>query len=283
MIGQHPALFGFPELVLFDQERLGDLAESMPPEWLELDSKVVHRSPGLIRAVSELEFGGQTSESLSDALDWVRERADWSGAEVLDHLMAAVAPRVAVEKSPENVNTSAALQRLMHAYPRARYLHLTRHPVSTIASMVRHWGSIAPRYPQEALPMFCTGVWYFTHLRVWWLTRTLDVDRWLSVRAEDVLRTPTSELERIATWLRISTEGSAVEAMQHPERSVFSGYRSVEGGSVGGFDPQFLQDPMPKAIDKPPSLDLPANWKVDPWLWVAVCLLAQLLGYGADV
>jgi hypothetical protein len=130
--------------------------------------------------------------------------------------------------------------------------------------------------------MFCTGVWYFTHLRVWWLTRTLDVDRWLSVRAEDVLRTPSSELERIATWLGISTEGSDVEAMQHPERSVFSGYRSVEGGAVGGNDPQFLQDPLPKAVDKPPSLDLPANWQVDPWLWVAVCLLAQLLGYGAE-
>ena len=62
MIGQHPDLAGFPELKLFCCETMGELEDSLPRYWLERG--VTHRSPGLVRAVAEFEFGGQTLESL---------------------------------------------------------------------------------------------------------------------------------------------------------------------------------------------------------------------------
>ena len=71
-------------------------------------------------------------------------------------------PRVVVEKSPENVATDAALKRLASAYPRARYLHLTRHPITTQRSMVEHWNRIVPGYPMQGQPMtenhFVSGI-----------------------------------------------------------------------------------------------------------------------------
>ena len=39
---------------------------------------------------------------------------------------------------------TAALKRLATAYPNARYLHLTRHPVTTAASMARHLDATLP-------------------------------------------------------------------------------------------------------------------------------------------
>src|SRR5271157_2595651 len=136
MIGQHPELAGLPELKLFGFRTIGELESSLPAYWRERG--FTHRSPGLVRALAEFEFGGQTPKRLLMARAWLTERARWSGADVLDHLLARLAPRTGVEKSPETVNDGAALRRAARAYPEARYLHLTRHPATTAASMGRH-------------------------------------------------------------------------------------------------------------------------------------------------
>jgi Sulfotransferase family len=136
MIGQHPDLFWFPELKLFAYATIGELDASLPREMRKLG--FAHRSPGLVRTVAELEFGGQSDDALAASCAWLHSRSDWTGAQVLDLLMDRASPRVAVEKSPENVVTDGPLTRLVYAYPRARYLHLTRHPVATIESMNAH-------------------------------------------------------------------------------------------------------------------------------------------------
>src|SRR4051812_27146112 len=136
MIGRHPELADLPELKLFAYRTIAELEASLPRYWRERG--FTHRSPGLVRAVAEFGFGGQEPDRLDRARAWLQERQHWSGAHVFDALLARLAPRAAVEKSPENVATAAALRRLARAYPHARYLHLTRHPVTTQASMVEH-------------------------------------------------------------------------------------------------------------------------------------------------
>ena len=74
MIGQHPDLAGLPELKLFCCETIRELEASLPRYWMERG--VTHRSPGLVRALAEVEFGGQTSDSLSAARAWLRERLE---------------------------------------------------------------------------------------------------------------------------------------------------------------------------------------------------------------
>jgi hypothetical protein len=54
-----------PELKLFAYRTIGELEASLPRYWVERG--VTHRSPGLVRALAEFEFGGQTLESLSSA------------------------------------------------------------------------------------------------------------------------------------------------------------------------------------------------------------------------
>lgn len=149
MIGQHPSLVGLPELKLFAFGTVGELGDSLPSYWRERG--FIHRSPGLVRALAQTMFGDQGLDSVKSALAWLKARPHWTGAHVFDALLAQLAPRTAVEKSPENVATSAALHRLASAYPKAHYLHLTRHPVANTSFNGRasraHRSSASARVP----------------------------------------------------------------------------------------------------------------------------------------
>src|SRR5579875_148574 len=87
MVGQHPQLLGLPELKLFLCRTVGELDASLPAAIRRQGYR--HRSPGLVRAVAQLSFGGQDTDALDHALAWLSARRDWTGAEVLDHLRAA--------------------------------------------------------------------------------------------------------------------------------------------------------------------------------------------------
>jgi hypothetical protein len=277
MIGQHPDLVGLPELKLFCCETIRELEASLPRYWMERG--VTHRSPGLVRALAEFEFGGQTPESLSAARAWLRKRLDWSGADVLDVLLMRLFPRVAVEKSPDNVATDEGLERMAVAYPSARYLHLTRHPVTTQRSMQEHLSRTVPSHPQDGEPMSGIGSWYEIHRRILNFAAGLPADRYLRVRAEDVLNDPKTQLHAIAAWVGIRTDDDAIEAMQHPEASPFARPGPAASGVAGGNDPGFLRDPIPRRVEIPCKLDPPRGWVAEPSVWKMVADLANRLGY----
>jgi len=277
MIGQHPDLVGLPELKLFCCETIGELEASLPSYWI--NRGITHRSPGLVRALAEFEFGDQTLESLSLARAWLKDRLHWSGPDVLDVLLARLSPRIAIEKSPDNVLDDTSLRRMASAYPKARYLHLTRHPVTTQRSMQEHRKRIVPLDPQDHEPMFGIASWYETHRRILHFGATLPVDRYMRIRAEDVLNDTESQLRAIAMWLGVSAEASSIEAMKHPEASPFSSFRTADTGIVGGNDPSFLRDPTPHRAEVPSTLKPPDGWEADPLVWRMVIDLANRLGY----
>jgi len=277
MIGQHPDLAGLPELKLFAYPTIGELQASLPRYWIERG--VTHRSPGLLRALAEFEFGGQTLESLSAAREWINERLLWSGAAVFDFLLERVSPRIAVEKSPENVNTDDTLERVSSAYARARYLHLTRHPVTTQRSMQEHLSRTVPAHPHDGEPMAGIAAWYETHRRILHFAADLPADRYTRVRAEDVLNDSLPQLRAIAAWLRVRTDDSAIEAMKHPEASPFAKPGPLDSGAVGGGDPSFLRDPIPHRVHVPGTLDPPTGWAAGASVWKMVVALANRLGY----
>jgi Sulfotransferase family len=277
MIGQHPNLAGMPELKLFCCRTIGELAATLPRYWIERGK--THRSPGLVRALAEIEFGGQETDALAAAQAWLSGRAAWSGADVLDFLMSRLHPRVAVEKSPENVESDASLQRLANAYPAARFLHLTRHPVATQRSMERHKQSFAPRVASYGEPMASILNWSQVHQRILRFCAGLPESRHLRTRAEDVINDPDAELPRIVNWLGVSASASAHEAMKHPERSPFARPGPSDSGVSGGNDPGFLADPGLRTVELPRSLDPPPCWNLDVSVWRAVADLARTLGY----
>src|SRR5215813_1608501 len=214
MIGQHPELAGLPELKLFSCSTVSDLVEPLPSHWIERG--VRHRSPGLVRAVAQLEFGDQSVVSISQGLQWLRERSHWSGEDVFDALQERLSPRVGVEKSPENVLDDGDLGRMVAAYPRARYLHLTRHPLTTQRSMqayrARTWQTDWRDEPMAGIRSWCE-----IHQRIINFAAELPAERYFRVRAEDVLNDPDAKLRSIAAWLKVRVDDDAIGAMKHPE------------------------------------------------------------------
>ena len=277
MIGQHPELAGLPELKLFCYRTVRELEASLPQFWIERG--ITHRSPGLVRALAEFEFGSQTVESLSMARSWLHDRLHWSGADVLDVLLSRLSPRSAVEKSPENVLSDAALKRMSKAYPKARYLHLTRHPVTTQRSVEDHWRRTVSSRPRNGEPMSTIGSWYDTHRRILNFSLTLPPHRYMRVRAEDVLNDKAAQLRAIACWLGLRCDDEAIESMKHPEASPFASFGPEESGIVGGHDHGFLRDPVPHCVEVPRSLTPPEGWSAPPSIWRMVSDLANRLGY----
>src|SRR4051812_15033945 len=92
MLGQHPQMYGLPEVNLFVaetmQERAGIVAQ---PRWQE---------HGLLRVVAQLFRGEQTTRTIAFARAWVDARAKRSCVSVFHELAQAVGPRMLVEKSP---------------------------------------------------------------------------------------------------------------------------------------------------------------------------------------
>ncbi len=278
MIGQHPDLSGLPELKLFAYRTIGELEASLPDYWIARG--FTHRSPGLVRALAQHEFGDQTIASLDAARAWLRDRGRWSGADVLDVLLTRMAPREAVEKSPENVASSAALRRLARAYPRARYLHLTRHPVTSQASMAQHLLRTMPEHARLGEPMAGIAAWRAVHARIMRFAAGLPADRIMRVRAEDVLNDAPAQLRAIAAWLGLRTDAGAIEAMLRPQASPFARFGPAESGAIGGHDHDFLRDPTPRRVECPATTEPPPGWHGAPRLWRGAAALARELGYG---
>jgi hypothetical protein len=277
MIGQHPNLAGLPELKLFCCENIRELEASLPRYWIERG--VTHRSPGLVRALAQFEFGDQGLRSLSAARAWLQDRQDWLGGDVMDVLLRRLTPRIAVEKSPDNILDDEALRRMDAAYPRARYLHLTRHPITTQRSMEEYRRRTAPSLGIDGEPMSGIGAWYDIHRRILHFAAQLPACRYLRVRAEDVLNEPERQLYKIVVWLGVSTDDQAIEAMLHPEESPFARAAPAESGVAGGNDPNFLRDPIPRRVAGCCKLQPPEGWLADLSAWNLVANLANRLGY----
>jgi hypothetical protein len=131
--------------------------------------------------------------------------------------------------------------------------------------------------PDNLFHMHLLGTWLFHHGRIKGFTDTLPPDRWMRVRSEDVLNDPRQALPPICRWLGIDSGDAALEAMMHPEKSPYA--RIGPNNALGGNDPGFLNEPVPHTAVDPTSMELPEDWDVDPWLYLAVVDFAASLGY----
>jgi hypothetical protein len=129
--------------------------------------------------------------------------------------------------------------------------------------------------------MYSIASWYSIHRRILHFGVKLPPERYMRVRAEDVLNDSERQFRAITEWLGVSTDAGAIEAMKHPEASPFARFGDVKSGVTGGNDPGFLNSPIPRAVEFPSSLDPPAGWMEEPEVWEMVKDLASLLDYCA--
>jgi hypothetical protein len=280
MLGQHPDLCGLPEVNLCFTERMD--------AWLRL---CLHSgsflSHGLLRAVAHLCFGEQTDDSVARARWWIEFRRASTTPEVFRELADAAGPRALVDKSPATVLHVDFLNRARAAFPRARFLHLLRHPRPTCASIhgtrevlsaVSVFSKVldlgrcsSPRDPEP--------LWLETHRNIVAFLDTVPDSQKRRVRGEDLLTEPDRHLTDLASWLDVPATRESLDAMKHPERSPFARFGPT--GARFGNDPKFLEDPtLRRGTVRPQTLDGPVGWRGDgTGLSDDTRRLAESLGY----
>ncbi|MBK1649994.1 sulfotransferase family protein [Rhabdochromatium marinum] len=263
MLGEHPELYGFPELHVFAVRTVTALLER------EAGKGNYSGPPGLLRALAQLHEGRQTTGGILRAGLWLNARRDWTIKALLDDLLAKVAPRIGIEKSPVNCMNMAFLANVQRCYPRARYVHLTRHPVATRASMQSFFHQAKTLRARGAggttLGFDHLLLWYRMHRNILEFTAPMPDSQVLRIKGEQLLSEPDRYLPQIAEWLGVRTDASAIAAMKHPERSPYAciGPSPARGGN----DSKFMHNPRLRTgqVQEPRLADLLAASPL-PWL-----------------
>lgn len=261
MIGEHPDLYGFPELHIF----VGDTMEEVNAFEKAHNSRHTAGPPGLLRTIAQLHDGIQTNGTVFRAMGWLNERRSWTSKQMMDYLIERVAPKMGLEKSPPNAQKLKFMERAYASYPDARFLHLTRHPVSTRSSWSEFVANKASRKDggTEGRMDRLVG-WHLMHSNILKFTSSLPLGQSLRIKGEDILSEPDTYLPQIAEWLGIRTDPEAITAMKRPENSPYAcvGPDAARGGN----DPKFMRSPKFRGSRiKEPSLAAFFEKEIPQW------------------
>ena len=251
MVGQHPQMYALPETHLLRDERMIDW-------WERADSAMFPMSDGLLRGIAETVFGEQTEPSIRLARGWLRRRASFTTAHILELLAVRARPLILVEKSPSMVYQPAALERIRSLFPLSKYLHLVRHPRghgesvirsiqdSSIHGAVPRWLRDLAAFPNpfgtaDEQPVDPQRGWFTLNTNVLNFLASVPGSQRFQVRGEDVLAEPERTLTSICEWLGLQASANDIEEMKHPERGSYSSFGPV--GARFGNDVLFLQNP----------------------------------------
>lgn len=274
MLGQHPQLYGVPELNLFVADTV-DL-------WFDHHTRRLKRpqgTHGLLRTLAQLHESKQTEDSIQRAWQWLAQRRDWSTARLWSYLEGRVAPRILVDKSPMTVLNADFIERLYRYLPDAQFLHLTRHPVATaksLAEILSNSESSAQRTKPSVDPF---DLWCRAHGNILDFCSVLPTGQSLRLRGELLLEDPDLYLPQICQWLGIRDDASAIAAAKHPELSPYACIGPPNARL--GNDNKFLTSPeLRPAHFKTPSVETSSEvLALEPELRARVMALAAELDY----
>jgi hypothetical protein len=278
MLGQHPQMYGLPETHLFS-------CETMAEWWRICEEQTFPRGHGLLRAVAQLFFGSQREHTVRLASGWLRRRSHFTTGLLMEVLTARVHPRIIVDKSPSVVYSVKFLESIHRLFPRARFIHLLRHPRAHGESVMRfleergrkgpvpasHWLLYLATYPDLSATNQATERsreldpqkgWFVLNENINEFFKSLPDEQKLRVRGEDLLQSPNEPLREIAEWMGLATDDSSIDEMKHPERSCYAcfGPRNARYGN----DDFFLQSPaLRPSRAKARSLEGPLSWRKD--------------------
>jgi len=280
MIGQHPQMYGLPELELFSANTIA--------EWWQLCSVATFpRAHGTLRTISQLFFGEQTEASVRRARGWLWRRSHCTTAFLIEMFAKKVAPCVVVEKSTTTAYEIKTMRRAHRMFPEARFLHLVRHPRGQGKSVLkfleqrekdgpvsgRHWmrrlaskpvldSEFALDMPRPPVPIDPQRAWYTLNNNINEFLKAVPEEHKLLVRGEDVLANPNRGLAEIANWMGLRTDSEAIDAMKHPERSPYACFGPP--GARFGNDRLFLESPTLRSERaQSHSLEGPLDWRSD--------------------
>lgn len=274
MIGEHPQLYGFPELHISTSDSLEDI--------IQLEARRgCPGPPGLIRLIAQELYGGQSQRTITMAIAWFRERKHWPSKKLFDHILEWVSPKIGVEKSPFTASSVENLERTLGWFPKAYFLHLTRHPVSARSSLQEHRAKTQTSRSQAVGRRELDGmlVWYDVHRRITQFLDTLPAGQWMRIKGEDLLSEPDVYLPQIADWMGLRTDAAAIDAMLHPEKSPYA--CPGPWPARGGNDRKFTHSPKLRRgrVREP---DLKAFFATSGWEWTNDSLMEDMRRHGIE-
>jgi hypothetical protein len=284
MLGQHPLMYGLPELNLFMAGNLKEFWTGKAPG----DAKSPVTWPimrhGLLRTIAELYSGEQTIDSIAMAMRWISHRSAMSTSEVYRLIAEKVSPLIPLDKSPGYINRAVYLKRLAETFPGARYIHLVRHPMGQCRSFLNLRGGKLllllrgnAEFADAGLVVDPQLAWYKGNKHIMEFLAKIPEDRQIRLVAEDLLTGLQPGLARICAWLGLPAGRDEIEAMKHPEDSPFAHVGPLNARL--GNDINFLKNPelrTPVRI-KRQTLKGPLPWRADrqPFLPEVVELARQ--------
>lgn len=241
MIGQHPEIYGFPELQLMMRETVGEVIE-----WAQKRRQFLGPQ-GLLRAVAELEFGSQTAANVLSAANWLEDRREWKSKDAIEYIMGKASvvkgAKFCLDKTPTLVFQPSAMDRVRRACPDALYIHVTRHPVDLKKSLDEYIANL-PRLDVTEKRLRIENsmtAWPVTQRNILDFCASLAPGQYLRIRGEDVLSDASNVMRQVAEWLQLRTDAEAIAAMLRPEDSPYA----TRGPSIAPFgnDPKFIASP----------------------------------------
>jgi hypothetical protein len=284
LLGGHPAIFGLPEMLTFSAPTVGELMSGTGCGCSAVGSdhpascQVLRvRLTGPYRALAYLHEGSQAPDAIERAAAWLRARPDWPTERLLDHVFDLAAPQVGLEKSPDTVRTDASLGRCLRSYPDAKFVHLTRHPITAQRSLQEHLDLISPAKSKLHLAVRAATIWYLSHVRIIRALRALPRHQSMRVRAEDLLAAPLEQLPLMLSWLGLPYDKQTVTGMLRTERWAFAG--SGPAPRLFGGDHKFMQRPALRAPEPDPPDTFDPDWGLPAEMCDRMSALARSLGY----
>lgn len=273
MLGCHPALCALPETCLLTRELMSDYVR---------DLNFGTYDGGLVHAVQELIFADQADGIRERAAEWLAARRNDTTLSIFDELRRRASPRIIIEKSPSMTSGLTRLRRIEHLFSgRARFIHLTRHPLSygtslleTLRKLDAVKPSVARRRLQQPDSLFFGAIdpesgafdpqrsWLKRHGLIDSFLSEIDEDRSIRVRGEDFLNAPRKTLERVTNWLQLSSDVESIDDMLHPEKWKFARPRAIGHRRAG--DRKFYTSKKLRSKDtSSDSLDCALGWRGD--------------------
>jgi thioester reductase-like protein len=219
MLAGHSRLFSPQELHLAGFANIATYDEHLGGTILNM---------GLITTVHEVTSSTGAKNAYAK---WVTERV--STAAVYDLIHERIGSRILVDKSPFFFPPLATLERLNRMFPRAKFVHLLRHPYSTIDSYARERFHKVLKQTEALEPYEAAEwTWQRVHRDIIGFGQELDAERFHRLRFEDLARDPEATMRALSSFLGVEFEPSMLKP--------YSGHRGLSGGfSVG--DPNFMQ------------------------------------------
>ncbi|KGF73637.1 hypothetical protein DO97_16870 [Neosynechococcus sphagnicola sy1] len=296
MLGQHPEVYGVPELNLFLAESLNDLLQQFR------DQAKFRKIHGLLRTVAQLYAGEQSIDAVNMAHRWILRRLQNNTGDIFVELCEKVKPLRILDKSPAYCLDSEVLRRIDRTFPEAHYIHLIRHPRAQGESVMKLlpqtrkgksqrrelFGSpntVSPNLLNclepsgDSITIDFQFLWYRMQWRIIDFLSTIPRERQIRIRGEDLLSNPPIKFENLCRFLNLSWSNGAFQAMLHPEDSPYACYGPY--GAQYGNDVNFLKSPTFRQRSIPmSSLEGSLPWRKDGGgFHPTVIKLAQDLGY----